>query len=362
MVKIDTYDVFIYVRELLCSYFGDIEGIFLSGSQNYSKNVSQITSDFDFHILLDLDKIIENDYFIKSNRYGERVEIKGFSRSQELDILDNTILADFFILPLQSFYDVNKLVSTHCLYAAASNLISSRFIFDPKNNIQKIKKEINLLFFKPEYITSRMKYVKDLSRTKLLDFNEDNTAQKHYYRSLWEGPIWALLNAGNIILTHECLTPTFIRNFYELEKILIGLNQQELLLELVSAWGFNNLFEDKIKYLLEHVKEDISINKIPNNYLINSLRYKYWMQYIDYYYSKGERYVVAFALTYVYFRINNQTSYQNNENINFKNNFGSLISTLGFEENNIQNKIKAIEKVIERIYDIMKLIDFPKHT
>ena len=296
-------DVLVKAVRIVEERIQGFRGAYLAGSRG-SGSLIRDTADVDIHIVVDTAKL-GCKHRISYNRYGCMVHIEGFDRTVVLSDGIHEYLVDYFLLPESLFSQSDRLLRSHDLFAASSNLYSSKQFVDPYGLIQTQKTIVRKNFMRPDLITARIKFVAQLSRQKLDEFGDDlvRGLGKVDAKTLWDGPIWALSNATILPLTRYGVTPTFIRSLAVARGLLLDAYQEAVYERFIQSYGLRKLGESEVTGAIEAIADaNRALNEgIPRdeNYIVNRLRTEYWMETFAHFADIGEIDAMRSAVCYV---------------------------------------------------------------
>jgi len=307
------------------------------------------SSDIDIHIVV---KVMRSKgYILKKNRYGVFLVVDDFPKF----IRHKNLLVDTFLMPSDVFCDVELLLRSHLQLAASTHLYYSEILYDTNGFLARIKREIMEKFPKKEYVKARLDFVYNLAHQKIREYLEEPAHRRKTLKSIWDGPIWALMSAGNLIITQQLLPPTFRRHLVMVRFLLERLNMRHLYDELLEVWGFKNLSRKDVEEYYQKMKEAYNtlIKLGIEDYIIHRYMKTYWFDGIkkllelDYFKEASFPILRVFSrIAYILQKRDIHSKYQNILNPAY-----DMLFQMGFNlDNNCMEKINEIMHILESFY------------
>lgn len=331
-----------------------VVGLYLSGSSTpYSMNYinGSISSDLDIHVIVDSNKFNKKSYQLDVSPYGIRVEVENIPSIMQI----NNKVVEYGIMPLYEFNDIEGLLRSHKQFAASSNLYYTKIIYDPRLFLQNIRNIIVTNFLRKEYIQSRLKFVRLLALEKLQKFENRPLRWKYTLPSIWDGPLWALMSVGNMVVTQQCAIPTFRWHLLLVRKLLTSLNLFDDYENLLKLWGFQDFSKNTVMKFFSQMKSMYEFGlreKIENNYLLNSLKRTYWIDDIRKMINSG--FVRESCFPIIYVMTHTIIQIEKHPEIDIKSLYGppyEMIKSMGFDEKN-KYKIRKIKGLLDHFYNL----------
>jgi hypothetical protein len=275
----------IAVRELRNDHREALVAAYVAGSfANIDDNVILLTPyDIDIHVIIDTDKLHDRKFELKRSRYGERINFLDCSPIQS-KIIEHLIV-DLRYLPYKTLTDPEHLLRTHSQYAASSNIFHTTIYYDPKMFLKHLKTLFCNSFSQKKYIHARLDNIISAANQKLIEYEYDRKIDYSIYKNYVDGPFWALMCAGNLIITYGCKTPTFRIHLLLINDITSHLDQRYLYRNLLEVWRFDKFKIDDIIYFFNKMRDLYSFilaSEIQNlNINVNPNKYNYWIDGIN---------------------------------------------------------------------------------
>jgi len=342
-----------------------LKGIFKNGTREAHKyrNVTFLDlgqADIELFILVDSCEQRKDICFIRRNRYGYHIYIKNFP----LYIIVHGHLFKLALMPSRIFYDVELLLRSHLQLAASTHLYYSEILYDTDDFLARIKREIMEKFPKKEYVRARLDFVYNLAHQKIREYLEEPAYRRRTLKSIWDGPIWALMSAGNLIITQQLLPPTFRRHLVMVRFLLEKLNMRHLYDELLEVWGFKNLSRKDVEEYYQKMKEaydtliklgieDCIINKTIRSFLFNGLK-----EMLDLGYILESVFPILRTFSRMdYVLRKRKIKARNIGLVSLKAGY-ELLESCGWDINSINEKIISIRSILDKFYVItLELLD-----
>ena len=335
-----------------------IVGIYLAGSYS-TKKMSEVF-DIDLHAIVDTQKISPFTYNIRTSRYGTLINMPLEFTVRLISDSEVTALIEWGFMPLNSFSVFDKLIKSHDQFACSSNLYHGRILYDPHSFLYNLRIKIEENFNKPEYIRSRIDYVFSLAQTSLHNFKHKPTKLKHYISSVWDGPLWALMSIGNLVLTRRCITPTFRKHLILVKQELMKMCLESYYERLLKTWGIYDISEDEAKTAFENMKiiygrtiREFGLEKRS----MHPFMYQYWIKGIGEMIQSGYAKESIFATIFIMCKC---ARIIERSQLHGRNNLLSfcieLLNHLGFDiSDGCKHKMNEINGLIDEFYTLLRL-------
>ena len=342
-----------------------IKSMYTAGSINIYELLENLLklgiSDVDVHIVVD-DISSKGIFQYRKNRFGTRLIISNVPSVLKM----GHYIFDLTFLPASYMRNVEHLLESHDQYAASSNIYYSRVIFDENEFLSNIKKNIVEKFMLRKYIIRRMLYVLSLAKQKLDEFKKEPYTRKLSLKSIWDGPIWGLLSAGNLVITYYGLPPTFRTHLLQVRFLMKRLKIFSEYYRLLDVWGFRRMSKTDILDFLENLRNIYSyvINEVKvEDQVVHSLKYEYWSRGIENMIKNGFIHESGFPIIHVYCRLS-YVLRRNNiikdlyEERRYLKQAYEMLEIMNFDVQNVfQNKLKEIYNILYEYYQMfMSLI------
>ena len=314
------------------------------------------SSDIDIHIVV---KVMRSKgYILKKNRYGVFLVVDDFPKF----IRHKNLLVDTFLMPSDVFCDVELLLRSHLQLAASTHLYYSEILYDTNGFLARIKREIMEKFPKKEYVKARLDFVYNLAHQKIREYLEEPAHRRKTLKSIWDGPIWALMSAGNLIITQQLLPPTFRRHLVMVRFLLERLNMRHLYDELLEVWGFKNLSRKDVEEYYQKMKEayntliklgieDCIINKTIRSYLLDGLK-----EMLDLGYTLESVFPILRTFSRMDYVLR-KIKARNMGLVSLKAGY-ELLKSCGWDIDSINEKLTSIKSILDKFYAItLELLD-----
>ena len=215
-----------------------IVGVWLAGSWRGSGVESE--ADIDLHAAVEQAQSA-SPIAERRTRYGWRVEVGSAETLDRITVATKNHLVEWTLIPMSAMGDQSALLATHEPFAASTTLYYGDIVYDPTGALHTLQKHIRDQFCRRSWIDARLSYVRRGVQDRLDDYGKHSVTESLSLCDLWDGPLWSLMQVGNLVLTGSCRRLTFRHHLVAVKEVCDRTGNVGVYEDLVRTWGFGGV-------------------------------------------------------------------------------------------------------------------------